>query len=174
MGRDKALLPLPDGRLLWERQLALLRQLEPAELWISGPTRPGFPRDVPLVTDERPNLGPLAGITAALRVLRSPFLLVLAIDLPAMTATFLRELLARRNDDCGVVPQHGGAQCFYEPLAAIYPRTVYPAALNALLADRLAMQPFVRALGEVMTPYEIAAYEEPLFSNWNSPAQVEE
>ena len=44
MGRDKALLPLPDGRLLWERQLdVLLRELGPAKLFLSGPRRAGFP-----------------------------------------------------------------------------------------------------------------------------------
>ena len=43
MGRDKALLPLADGRLLWQRQLAVLEQLAPAELFFSGPPREGLP-----------------------------------------------------------------------------------------------------------------------------------
>ena len=130
MGRDKALLPLPDGRLLWQRQLDVLRALEPAELFISGPARPGFPADVPTVGDIGPTmLGPLGGIAAVLATMRSARLLVLAVDLPMMTAAFLRGLL--RHDPSqtqGAIPQ--AADGFFEPLAAIYPRTALPVALE--------------------------------------------
>ena len=44
MGRDKALLPLADGRLLWQRQWDVLRELGPAELFVSGPRGRNFRR----------------------------------------------------------------------------------------------------------------------------------
>ena len=66
MGRDKALLPLPDGRRLWQRQLAVLESLHPAELFISGSAREGVPSLIPCLDDETPGLGPLGGIVAAL------------------------------------------------------------------------------------------------------------
>ncbi len=100
MGRDKALLLVDGGRVLWERQLDVLRSLGPAELFISGPARPGFPYDVRLLEDERPGLGPLSGIVAALEAMTTPLLVVLAVDLPAMRADFLRGLLA----GCSVNP----------------------------------------------------------------------
>ena len=72
MGRDKALLRLRDGRLLWERQLKILQSLGPGELFVSGPARDGFPADVVLLADERPDYGPLSGIVAALEAMEAP------------------------------------------------------------------------------------------------------
>ena len=72
MGRDKALLPLPDGRLLWERQWEVLDALEPAEWFVSGSWRGGLPADLPWLADDFPRPGPLAGIAPALVRMRSP------------------------------------------------------------------------------------------------------
>ena len=174
MGRDKALLPLADGRLLWQRQLAVLQALEPAELFISGPAREGFPPDVPLLADEFPGRGPLGGLAAALGAMESPRLVVLAIDLPRMTAEFLRGMLAREAG--GVVPRHDGARGgFYEPLAAIYPRECLPQARARLAGTDHSLQAFVR---EAVAASRIK--EWPLreagdlaqFTNWNAPASA--
>lgn len=170
MGRDKALLPLPDGRLLWQRQLSVLEELGPTERYISGFARPGFPPEARVLADTWPDAGPLGGIAAALTVMHTPLLVVLAIDLPAMTAGFLRRLLAQaERDGKGVVPRHAGAAGYYEPLAAVYPRECLPLATERLAGGQLRMQEFVRAAGEVLQPLEIAVGEEPLFANWNHP-----
>ena len=169
MGRDKALLPLPDGRLLWERQLGILRELGPAELFISGFVRPGFPEDVPLLADELPGRGPLGGIAAALAAMRSPRLVVLAVDLPAMTAGFLSRLLGESPDGRGIVPRHGGPNGFYEPLAAVYPVGCRTLARERLAGEDWSLQTFVRAAGGALREHQIAATEEPLFANWNAP-----
>src|SRR5205823_5696774 len=88
MGMDKALLRAPDGdsspQLLWQRQLQTLRALEPAEILISGPPRPGFPAGVPCIRDRLPGCGPLGGLATCLARVATPWLLVLAIDLPLM------------------------------------------------------------------------------------------
>ena len=173
MGRDKALLPLPDGRLLWQRQLAVLRELDPAELFISGPPRPDFPGEIPLLTDAAPGLGPLAGIAEALTVMRSPLLVVLAVDLPRMTTGFLRELIRAGNDGCGVVPQRDrSAGGFYEPLGAVYPREALPYARHRLAGDDLSLQGFVRELvaAALVQPWPLdAATALGCFANWNTP-----
>ena len=175
MGRDKALLPMADGRLLWQRQLAVLQDLGPTELFISGPARKNFPTTVPLLTDETPGLGPLTGIVAALRAMRSPLLVVLAVDLPAMTTAFLLDLLARAGDATatrGVVPQT--ADTFYEPLAAIYPVESLASAEKHLKASDRSLQTFVRALVQngqaVARP--VGSRETPLFANWNQPGDL--
>ena len=168
MGRDKALLALPDGRPLWRRQLDVLRELAPAELFISGFTRPGFPADVPLLADELPGCGPLGGLAAALGATASPRLVVLAVDLPRMTAAFLRGLLAGCGTGQGVVPQ--AADGFFEPLAAVYPREALTEARERLGRGEYALQPFVRALtaeGKV-SARRIRQEETALFTNWNA------
>ncbi len=120
MGRDKALLPLSDGRLLWQRQLDVLRQLGPAELFVSGPRREEFPPELVCLPDEQPGRGPLGGIASALGAMSAVQLVVLAVDLPLMTPEFLRGLLERATDGHGVVPQHRESG-LHEPLAAVYP-----------------------------------------------------
>ena len=175
MGRDKALLPLPDGRRLWERQLGVLRALEPAELFISGPARGGFPADVPLLADETPGLGPLAGIAAALKAMRSPRAVVLAVDLPAMATGFLRGLLdghEREPARPGVIPQTAGG--FFEPLAAIYPRAAAGLAEERLRGDDRSLQAFARALiaGKLAVAHPVQTSDAGLFVNWNQPQDL--
>src|SRR5205807_2568449 len=93
MGRDKAAL-LVRGEPLWRHQLATLRATEPAEFFISGKCDGPFAGcEVEILADEFPDCGPLGGIATALRRCASERLLVLAVDMPAMTAAFLRMLL---------------------------------------------------------------------------------
>src|SRR6476659_3626346 len=89
MGRDKASLPYAGGAL-WEHQLATLRSTGAGEVCISGPRHgPYASCGLPILEDRTPNVGPLAAIETALP--RAPYVVVLAIDMPAMRADFLRE-----------------------------------------------------------------------------------
>ena len=177
MGQDKALLSLPDGRRLWERQLGVLRELRPEELFISGPRREGFPADVPCLADALPGGGPLGGIAAALAAMRSERLVVLAVDLPAMTAGFLRGLLVEAEEKAraagtGVIPQ--GADGFFEPLTAVYPKTALDEAQARLRGEDRSLQRFIRRLiesGEAVGR-RIVPEEAFLFANWNRPRDV--
>ncbi len=180
MGRDKALLALlGDGRPLWQRQLDdVLRPLRPTELFFSGPTRAGLPSDVRVLADETPGQrGPLAGIAAALGAMRadSALLLVLAVDLPAMTAEFFRaHLLPRCRPQLGAVPCMGTADGAFEPLAAIYPRECLSLANAHLRGEDRSLQRFVRAAQAhgFIEAVNIPEHEQALFVNWNTPADL--
>lgn len=171
MGRDKAEILLPDGRPLWRRQLdEVLRPLGPGELFLSGPPRAGLPADVRVLPDAAPGLGPLAGIAAALAAASAPLVVVLAVDLPAMTAGFLQtRVLPHCTPQAGMVPRTGDG--FYEPLAAVYPRGCLALAEDQLRGADRSLQTFVRAaraagmIGET----SLAAGETRLFVNWNEP-----
>ncbi len=172
MGRDKALLPLPDGRLLWQRQLAVLQALGPAELFIAGPPRDGFPPAVPCLTDAVPGRGPLGGIVAALRAMRSPRLVALAVDLPFMTDSYLRTLLEKdAATTVGIIPMHP-ADGFYEPLVGVYPKPCLHVAEASLHSNDWSLQNFVRATGARLLAEPIRSEEEALFINWNHPGDV--
>src|SRR5689334_5170009 len=123
MGVDKALLPVPEGksrvRPLWQHQLGTLETLGPVEVLVSGPARPGFPARLRCVPDDVPARGPLGGLAACLAQVTTPWMLVLAVDLPLMTASFLGGLLQACDAGRGVVPR---GPDHYEPLAAVYPR----------------------------------------------------
>ena len=175
MGRDKAMLALAGGQLLWQRQLAVLEALRPAELFISGPEREGFPASIPRKDDETPGLGPLGGITTALRAMHAPRLAVLAIDLPMMTTNFLRGLL---EDDQGASPGRGIVpqtnDGFFEPLAAVYPRSALAIAEEQLRSTDRSLQTFVLRLIEhgVAVAHAVTDTERGLFANWNLPEDV--
>lgn len=173
MGVDKALLQAPGGHvpsqglLLWQRQFQTLQALEPAEILISGPRRPGFPAAVRCVTDRLPSRGPLGGLAACLDQVTTPLLLVLAIDLPFMETEFLARVLEACGPGRGAVPR-GPAR--YEPLAAVYPRAAAQMANAALDAGRLRLQGFVDKLvrAALVEPYPLSAGDLRLFQNWNT------
>ncbi len=131
------------GRRLLDHQLDLLRVLGPAQLIISG--RPETDYAVPdaaVVLDAVPGHGPLGGLAAVLSAVRAPHVLLLAVDLPAMTRGFLQSLLARRAPGVGVVPRTPEG---WEPLAAAYPREILPLVRRHLARRELAMHRLVEA-----------------------------
>jgi molybdopterin-guanine dinucleotide biosynthesis protein A len=172
MGRDKALLPAPvSDLLLWQWQLRTLEELQPGEIFWSGPARPGMSKNVRVISDETENAGPLAGISACLNVLQSDLLVALAIDLPRMNALFLKKLLTRCSPSCGIVVQHGN---FFEPLAAIYPKSLHVLAAEHLRQQRHTLQDFVREAVRAgsLQAVPLDERDSPLFKNLNSPADL--
>ena len=171
MGRDKAEIILPDGRPLWQRQLEdVLRPLGPAEVFLSGPSRAGLPEDVRLLPDATPGLGPLSGIAAALGAATAPLVVVLAVDLPAMTPEFFQSLLLPGcTREAGVVGV--ATDGFYEPLSALYPRAALGLAVERLRGSDRSLQGFAREairLG-MLTPASLRPGDAARFTNWNRP-----
>ena len=171
MQRDKAFLPCRGTTLLaW--QLELARGLGPTEIFISGRADADYGAlGLPVLLDRFADLGPLAGVERALGESRSPSLLVLAVDLPDMTAEFLRGLAAHRRADRGVVPRTGLG---LEPLAAFYPKAMLPIATAVLAGGHPAMTEFVRRGVEAGLVDECACppEDEACFVNWNGPEDV--
>jgi molybdopterin-guanine dinucleotide biosynthesis protein A len=170
MSRDKALLDF-DGEPLWQRQLNTLRQLHPDQLLISGPPRKDW-GECELIADEVADAGPLAGVSMALRSCTSPLLVVLAIDLPMMTANYLFSLLALSAEEQGVVPvsPHG-----LEPLAAIYPRSCRQLADAWLQSGDFSMHGFVHEACQcgLLRRQSVAPNDLELFTNLNTVADYE-
>jgi len=170
MGRDKALLEC-SGQLLWQRQLEVLRQLRPEEIFWSGHLRPGMPEDIRVISDVQSGAGPLGGISACFDVVQTDLLLVLAIDLPAMTVDFLQRLLAQCSDGKGIVAQHGD---YFEPLAAIYPATLRSLAASHLDQKKYALHDFLQvALQQnVLRIWSLDPDEKAFFKNLNHPEDL--
>jgi molybdenum cofactor guanylyltransferase len=170
MGRDKAAL-LVDGEPLWQRQLNTLRGTQPAEVFISGPLDgPYGNTGVGIVPDAELLLGPLGGITAALKACAAEWLLVLAVDLPHMTSDYLLQMVrAATQSDAGSIPVIEGAKL--EPLAAVYPKRALPVAEARCLAKQLKLADFISDLEARgwMQRMEVSAEEAAYFTNWNSP-----
>jgi len=172
MGQDKATLRWGEG-FLWEWQLQKLQTLKPAELFISIRTGQRFeaPGTMMLV-DARNDLGPLAGLSAALNHLQTDWLLVLAVDLPEMSADFLAGLLQKAAaTGKGVVPELDG---WFEPLAAVYPKKSAALALDLLEGADRSLQNFVRRSVECgwVETFPVTEKDRGQFHNVNTPADL--
>ena len=179
MGADKALLEVAgDGVPLWRRQRDMVRAagatavflaVRAEQAWRGGAD--GFDGQL---LDARAVGGPLIGVTAGLERAAHGHLAVLAIDLPRMTAAWFRELHAACGPGVGGVGRRADAGGYFEPLAAIYPQALLPAAAAALGCGEFSLQRLVAAAVAAgqMRVREIGPEEAPLFENWNAPADV--
>jgi len=174
MGHDKRLLLVDwQGKRvpLWQRQLDVLRKLGPVELLVSGLSDLEYPPDARVVPDQVENGGPLAGILSCLTVAHSKLLLVLAVDLPHMSSTYLSSLIQRSAHGYGVVP---AIQQDLEPVTAVYPVEAAAVAFAHLQQGQRSLQPFVRQLEQsgLVSIQKVAPDEVELFRNWNSPEDL--
>jgi molybdopterin-guanine dinucleotide biosynthesis protein A len=142
MGRDKAWVEF-EGQPLIVRALGTLRDSGITEIYISGRADTDYSAlQRPVLLDREPGFGPLGGIERALEASHAPLMLVLAVDLPRMTAEFLRKLGGDCDPLTGIVPTSGDR---IEPLAAIYPKRCHTIARECLLKRRRAAQDFADA-----------------------------
>ena len=162
MGRDKALLPY-HGTTLLEHIARAVEEAAGEVALIGDPGRyGGF--GYPVYPDEIPGRGPLGGLYTALRVSTADWNLVVACDMPGITADVLRGLLDRaaasnRNSIAATGPDGRP-----EPLCAVYHRSCLPAVTRAIGDNRLRMRDLVRELeagSALVDPSSIANVNTP-------------
>jgi len=98
-------------------------------------------------------------------------LLVLGIDMPFMTETYLRNLCGRVETGRGIVPVIENRA---EPLAAIYPREAAAEFGHALSGTDFSLQPLIRKLitAGKLQPIPISEEERLFFRNLNEPQDL--
>ena len=100
MGRDKAWIEW-EGRPLIGWAVDKVRRLGIEEIFISGRPDGDYAQlGCPVLFDLEPGLGPLGGIERGLHHCTSPLLLVLAVDLPRITAECLGKLVEIGRASC--------------------------------------------------------------------------
>jgi molybdenum cofactor guanylyltransferase len=169
MGTDKAFLRIGD-KLLIEHQLRCLRDTGAAELLISGRPEVDYSAfRAQVVHDEHREAGPLAGLASVLRAASCPLVLVLAVDMPAMTSAILRKIISRCTEHSGCVPieEHR-----FQSLAAAYPKSLHAMAERRVREGRGSMHEFVtEAIAETFVQtLQIEPSEQLCFINWNTPS----
>ncbi len=171
MGRDKAWVMF-DGQPLISRAYGTVRDSGIKEIFISGRAGTDYSGlSCPVLLDHGTDSGPLAGIERALDATQAPLLLVLAVDLPRITAMFLRNLAGRCDRLTGVIPKLRGE---LEPLAAIYPKRCRFVALDCLRKRRCAARAFAEVClrGGAVRTFTVPRAETACFENWNYPADM--
>lgn len=128
-------------------------------------TNPGLPAEE--VVDRYSGAGPLAGLHAGLARCETPWLFVVACDLPFVTTETLAAVLtAPRRPGCPIVPRTPDGRL--QPLCALYPSTLLPLVEDLLQRGRYAMHALLRASE---TWDEVALPQEPL-RNVNTRADL--
>ena len=120
MGRDKALLPFRGGLLVQSVAQAVNLAAGSAVL-VGSPRRYGCV-GYPILPDIYPGAGPLGGILSALQHTTAEWSLIVACDMPEVSAAFLSGLLdaAERGSADILIP--AGPSGLLEPLCAAYHR----------------------------------------------------
>ena len=148
-----------------DRQLPVLRALA-NEIFVVGRDDPAWTaRGLRAVADEVADAGPLGGIYTAIRQSPCERTLVVACDLPFLSAAFLQRLAAVRDADL-VIPRSARG---YEPLCAIYSR-----ACEAGIHGRLARGEYEASrLPAGIRVAEIAVDDDLSVVNVNTPHDYE-
>jgi molybdopterin-guanine dinucleotide biosynthesis protein A len=130
MGSDKALLPFK-GITLLEHVAAQVHQAVGNVTLVGDPARySNF--SYPVIGDIYPARGPLSGIHAALAASHEDWNLIVACDMPEVTAAFLTKIIERaeRGTAHAVIP--AGPSGLPEPLCATYSRRAFDVIAHAL------------------------------------------
>ncbi|MGB9804155.1 molybdenum cofactor guanylyltransferase [Desulfofundulus sp.] len=118
MGTNKALIPFGREKLL-DRVVARMREVFARVILISNENESGKYNylGLPVIGDIYPGKGPLAGIHAALSAASTPYIFVVACDMPFIDPE-LAVYLARQAPGYDVVVVRDGP--YLEPLFAVY------------------------------------------------------
>ena len=173
LGQDKAFLPWPETPL-WKIQLAKLAALHPSQLLLAG--RADQPWDdhvdltfVPDPADE--DDGPLLSVIRCLEHAAGP-LVLLAVDMPAMTSDFLKhQLVERLNLGCSLVFTHDEQ---LEPMASL----LWPDLLPLLHEEAETTGSLQKALRRAIAhglcqTLPVSAEDAGLFLNINEPTDLQ-
>jgi molybdopterin-guanine dinucleotide biosynthesis protein A len=168
-GLDKSALDI-GGRSILSREINVLQALT-SELLIVGDPRRLAETGVRVVLDRIPGAGPLGGLHTALLETTSPYLVLVACDMPFLDVPFLRHLVSRVQEaqaEVGVPRTADG----YHPLCAVYARTLLPRVAERVARQDLEMAGLIRATHRVeIGPDELVRFdpEALMLCNVNTP-----
>src|SRR6266540_2102159 len=169
-GADKASLPIGRARII-DRQLAALSAVADDIRIVANDRNRYAGLDLRVIPDVIPEAGPLGGLYTALLDASHERVLILACDLPFVTAALLERLVIESGtgqEIDAVVPRSARG---LEPLCALYLRRSVAAARARIDRGSLSVAGLlgdlrVRELGpEALAPYDDGS----LFENVNTP-----
>jgi molybdenum cofactor guanylyltransferase len=158
------------GRRIIDRQLDVLRRVADPVFAVSSVTAPPE-ADLETIRDRYPDHGALGGIYTAIAASPHDRTLVVACDLPFLSAPFLEYMSSLEADL--VIPRTARG---YEPLCAVYSRTCLESIRTRL--ERRALEASVLPEGVRIVeigPEALATYDPEglLFVNVNTPHDYE-
>ncbi len=172
MGQNKALMSLGGERLV-DRVVRALRESCSELLMVTNSPDVYADIDIRMVRDVWPGKGSLGGIYSAIYHATTPYVLVVACDMPFLRVASLTYLIEQIGDYDVVMPEVLGEQ---QPLHAIYARTCLEPIRRRLEADRLKIVGFLPDVRvRTVTEAELQSFDPDLlaFQNLNTPQEFE-
>lgn len=152
-----------DGHSIFERQCNVLAP-RVAEVLVSGASIHGYRT----VYDARKDAGPLAGITAGLAATQTPWLFVVAGDMPYLQGDLADRMLGARSENIDVVGIRTAG--LPEPLLCVLHARVYEVAARRLASGRLKVSGLLTDEG--LAACWLDDVDPQMLTNLNSPADV--
>lgn len=167
MGRDKGLLATFKGAFIEDLVQMASRITSNVIISVSKETKRKYEYlNLPLIVDELENVGPLGGICASIKKVKTNWFLLLAVDSPLVTRTIVKSLWRNREKFEAVV--FGNTHQIH-PLVGLYSISTKNQWLKALGQNRLKITDIINSFNlKVLNPNE---RQEKELNNINTPEQ---
>ena len=171
MGKEKGLIQWK-GKTLIEHAIAILSPVC-EHIFISANNDHFDSFGYPVVGDLFPDCGPMGGIFSALTKSETLNNIVIPSDTPFVTPALYRYLISHAGSFDVIVPVDHDS--FYQPLCAVYSRSILPAMETQINERILGFTPLLNKV-DIKTVHLDSAlgfYNSNTFYNINSPADLE-
>jgi molybdopterin-guanine dinucleotide biosynthesis protein A len=165
MGQDKARLPF-QGKTLVEHVTAAVAEAAGSVTLVGAPERYQS-LGLPMLADSLAGAGPLAGIHTSLSATTADWNLIVACDMPGISASFLRSLMSAAESSAADCLLPAGPSGLPEPLCAVY----HSRCLDLIGA---ALDRNVRKITDGLAGLRVAIWsvaESAWFRNVNTPEE---
>ncbi len=167
MGQDKALAPFLGGTLIERVIQRVARLADEIIVTTNKPEAYSF-LGCALAADVVPGRGALGGLYTALSAASQPLVMVVACDMPFVSAQMLahqRDLLIEGGFDA-VIPRTSGGT---EPFHAVYRReTCLPLVIDVIQADKWRVDAwYAKAKVRLLSPEETGSLDPEGLAFWN-------
>ena len=174
MGEDKRYLVVGEHTLL-ERGLAVLRSIFQQVLVVIAQDSPALDADARIVRDLVPDCGSLGGLYTGLTQATTPYIFVVACDMPFLDQAVISQFTSRRTSIDIVMAKLAGR---LHPMHALYGKRCLPVIEQMVWARQLKIQEIVSCESlrvQYVTEADLVGIDPSgrSFKNVNTPADLE-
>ncbi len=167
MGQDKALLQVNHQTLLRLTAQKIARVFHHKAL-VTGSEAKYQDLGWEIILDQYPGCGPLSGIQAALSQVKTPYIFVVACDMPCITTANIHRILNLIDDWDVIIPYRNG---HWEPLFALYRQSCLKPIEIILQQQQYRVESFFSQVKVKKVPWEKDDFS---LSNINTPQDLAE
>lgn len=172
MGRDKGFVKIDNENLI---DIAIRNLSKVCSEVIISANHPDYENcGLKVVRDQYEAIGPMGGLYSALQHNSTLLNLVLSVDLPFVNTGLLKYLIHNVQDADVVVPVTGEGR--YEPLCAIYNRSVLPLIEEMIRQKDFAIRHLYSkcVINRLIITEDLPFFRPELFMNINTPADLQQ